>query len=92
MNGNLMIKSVFSIGQKTFIKSYLRFLLGNFLLQAQTLCDDKLNDEGEADDIPNTLDLDANASKSTIIVKFRGAIDVILSPVFLESVQVIFQP
>ena len=31
-----------------------------------------------------------NTSKTTIIVKFKGSIDVILSPVFLESIQRIF--
>jgi hypothetical protein len=34
---------------------------------------------------------DSNTCKTTLIVKFNGSIDVIMSPVFLESVQRIFE-
>lgn len=34
---------------------------------------------------------DTNTSKTTLIVKFKGSIDVIMSPVFLESIQRTFE-
>merc|ERR1711953_497139 len=58
--------------------------------------EEELNEEGE-ESSPPTLGSSSNVeeildttSKTTIIVKFKGAIDIVITPVVLESVQRMF--